>query len=85
MRFLIAANVFFSGVVAQAGSPCAAFNVVDLVDRLISPTSAPVAAGINANQTSNTDLWWALKGSSSNFGIVTRFDMETVPVLDLGI
>ncbi|KAK1141144.1 hypothetical protein N8T08_009311 [Aspergillus melleus] len=31
-----------------------------------------------ANKTSNPDLFWALKGGSSNFGIVTRFDMETI-------
>lgn len=32
---------------------------------------------VNANATSNSDLFLALKGGSSNFGIVTRFDMET--------
>ncbi|KAI5924816.1 hypothetical protein F4810DRAFT_700572 [Camillea tinctor] len=34
---------------------------------------------INANSTANADLWQALKGGSSNFGIVTRFDMEAIP------
>ena len=29
---------------------------------------------VNANKTSNSDLWMALKGSSGNLGIVTRFD-----------
>ncbi|KAI3321032.1 FAD-binding domain-containing protein [Xylariaceae sp. AK1471] len=38
---------------------------------------------INANQTNNADLWQALKGGSSNFGIVTRFDMEALPAPDL--
>lgn len=38
---------------------------------------------INANATSNSDLWLALKGGSSNFGIVTRFDMETFEQGDL--
>ena len=33
---------------------------------------------VEANKTSNSDLFWALKGGSSNFGIVTRFDLETV-------
>ena len=33
----------------------------------------------NANDTHNTDLFWALKGGSNNFGIVTRFDVETYP------
>jgi FAD/FMN-containing dehydrogenase len=34
---------------------------------------------VNANHTSKPDLYWALKGGSNNFGIVTRFDMSTVP------
>lgn len=34
---------------------------------------------VNANTTSNPDLWTALKGGSGNFGIVTRFDMYTFP------
>lgn len=29
---------------------------------------------VNANATSNSDLWMALKGSGGNLGIVTRFD-----------
>jgi FAD/FMN-containing dehydrogenase len=32
---------------------------------------------VNANATSNTDLHKALKGGSSNFGIVTRFDLKS--------
>ncbi|KAI8716225.1 AGC/RSK protein kinase [Fusarium sp. LHS14.1] len=35
---------------------------------------------INANRDENADLWWALKGGSNNFGIVTRMDMSTFPV-----
>lgn len=31
---------------------------------------------VNANATSNPDLWFALKGGSNNFGIVTRFDLK---------
>lgn len=31
---------------------------------------------INANATENSDLYRALKGGQSNFGIVTRFDMQ---------
>ncbi|OTA99087.1 hypothetical protein M426DRAFT_16758 [Hypoxylon sp. CI-4A] len=38
---------------------------------------------VNANRTANADLWKALKGGSSNFGIVTRFDMEPIPARDL--
>ena len=32
---------------------------------------------VDANSQSYNDLWWALKGGSSSFGIVTRFDMTT--------
>lgn len=38
---------------------------------------------INANSTANADLWRALKGGGSNFGIVTRYDMEAIPSQDL--
>lgn len=34
---------------------------------------------VNANATSNPDLWFALKGGSNNFGIVTRFDLKIFP------
>lgn len=34
---------------------------------------------VNANKTSHPDLFKALKGGSGNFGIVTRFDLETIP------
>ncbi|PWY90671.1 FAD-binding domain-containing protein [Aspergillus heteromorphus CBS 117.55] len=37
---------------------------------------------INANRTSHPDLHKALKGGSNNFGVVTRFDLKTLP-LDL--
>jgi len=33
----------------------------------------------NVNQTSYPDLYFALKGGGNNFGIVTRFDLETFP------
>ncbi|KAL4938597.1 hypothetical protein BDV06DRAFT_231653 [Aspergillus oleicola] len=38
---------------------------------------------INANTTENLDLFRALKGGGSNFGIVTRFDIRTHPLLNL--
>ncbi|KIK52949.1 hypothetical protein GYMLUDRAFT_179541, partial [Collybiopsis luxurians FD-317 M1] len=34
---------------------------------------------INANGSSHSDLYWALKLGSTNYGIVTRFDMVTYP------
>lgn len=38
---------------------------------------------VNANVTCNSDLFRALKGGSFNFGIVTRYDMETFTAGDL--
>lgn len=38
---------------------------------------------VDANKTTNADLFTALKGGSSNFGIVTRYDMETFKQEDL--
>ncbi|KAF2876999.1 hypothetical protein BDV95DRAFT_589646 [Massariosphaeria phaeospora] len=38
---------------------------------------------VNANAGENTDLFWALKGGGANFGIVTKFDMYTIPVHDI--
>jgi hypothetical protein len=35
---------------------------------------------VNANASSNTDLYRALRGGGNNFGIVTRFDMKTSPI-----
>ena len=35
---------------------------------------------VNANATSNPDLYRALRGGGNNFGIVTRFDMRTSPI-----
>lgn len=34
---------------------------------------------INANEHEHRDLWVALRGSSGNFGLVTRFDMKAIP------
>jgi FAD/FMN-containing dehydrogenase len=33
----------------------------------------------NISQSTHPDLYWALRGGGKNFGIVTRFDLETVP------
>ena len=38
---------------------------------------------IEANANQNPDLWKALKGGGLNFGIVTRFDLETMPAVDI--
>lgn len=38
---------------------------------------------LNVNYESYPDLYWALRGGGSNFGIVTRFDLETFPQGDV--
>ncbi|MCJ1247587.1 hypothetical protein MMC30_004802 [Trapelia coarctata] len=35
---------------------------------------------VNANAKSNQDLFWALKGGSNNFGVVTAFTISTYPI-----
>ena len=35
---------------------------------------------VETSATENPDLFWALKGGSNNYGIVTRYDMATFPV-----
>ncbi|KAL2784741.1 hypothetical protein BJX66DRAFT_343726 [Aspergillus keveii] len=32
---------------------------------------------VNVNRTSNSDLYWALRGGGNNFAIITRFDILT--------
>lgn len=36
---------------------------------------------VRASAGENADLWRALKGGASNFAVVTRLDMETVPAI----
>ncbi|KAI0832152.1 Glucooligosaccharide oxidase [Hypoxylon sp. FL0890] len=38
---------------------------------------------VNANRDENDDLFWALKGGGPNFGIVTRYDVFTIPVNEI--
>lgn len=38
---------------------------------------------VKANANTNSDLFWALKGGSSNFGIVTKYYMQTFPLTDV--
>ncbi|KAF5987257.1 6-hydroxy-D-nicotine oxidase [Fusarium coicis] len=38
---------------------------------------------INANKKENSELFLALKGGGNNFGVVTRFDIETFPQGDI--
>ena len=39
---------------------------------------------LNVNAQSHADLYWALKGGGqANYGIVTRFDLEVFPLIDI--
>lgn len=38
---------------------------------------------VDANANQNDDLFWALKGGGPNFGIVSRYDLNTVPVYEI--
>lgn len=58
----------------QRGFACD--NVLNMQVVLSDGTSA------SANSQENTDLFEALKGGSNNFGIVTRFDLQTFPQSD---
>ncbi|KAI1213190.1 uncharacterized protein F4807DRAFT_471636 [Annulohypoxylon truncatum] len=65
-------NSFFSGRMGFGCDTVVNFEVV-LANGTI----------VNANNTTNSDLWRALKGGGSNFGIVTRYDMEAIPAKDI--
>ncbi|KAL8664814.1 MAG: hypothetical protein Q9168_007831 [Polycauliona sp. 1 TL-2023] len=62
----------FSGEYGLAGDNVKNFEIV-LSDGTIT----------NANANLNPDLFWALKGGGPNFGIVTRFDLYTIPVRNI--
>lgn len=38
---------------------------------------------IDVNITSNPDLYWGLKAGSTNFGIITRYDLKTYPLVPM--
>ncbi|KAH7029595.1 uncharacterized protein B0I36DRAFT_411611 [Microdochium trichocladiopsis] len=40
---------------------------------------------VDANKDCNADLWKALKGGSSNFGIVTRFDLAAYDISNISV
>ncbi|KAL8724989.1 MAG: hypothetical protein Q9166_007638 [cf. Caloplaca sp. 2 TL-2023] len=76
---------FFSGRYGWALDGVKNYEVRPLMiffSTLLSPLHQVVLANgqiTNINQTSNPDLYFALRGGGNNFGIVTRFDMETFP------
>ncbi|EUC50339.1 hypothetical protein COCMIDRAFT_1060 [Bipolaris oryzae ATCC 44560] len=57
-----------SSIYGYACDNIASFEVVTAAGALITVT-----------QTIHPDLYWALRGGGNNFGIVTRFEMETIP------
>ncbi|KAF1834788.1 FAD-binding domain-containing protein [Decorospora gaudefroyi] len=63
---------FWTGEYGLATDNVASFEVV-LADGSI----------LNANARERSDLFWALKGGGPNFGIVTRFDVHTIPVKNI--
>lgn len=36
-------------------------------------------SAIKVNETTNADLWWAMRGTGHNFGIVTSFELDIYP------
>ena len=36
-------------------------------------------SAITVNETTNADLWWAMRGAGHNFGIVTSFELNIYP------
>lgn len=60
---------FFSGEYGLAADNVRSMEIV-LGNGTIAEASAEV----------NQDLFWALKGGGPNFGIVTRFDLVTIPI-----
>lgn len=65
-------NSYFSGQYGFACDTIANFEVVLATGQIV-----------NANKDSNPDLWKALKGGSGNFGIVTRFDLQSFPATNV--
>ncbi|PVH82788.1 FAD-binding domain-containing protein [Cadophora sp. DSE1049] len=57
---------------AQYGLPCDNINSYEIV------LSNSVIVNADANE--NPDLFWAMKGGGNQFGIVTKFTVNTVPI-----
>ncbi|KAI0429968.1 hypothetical protein F5Y09DRAFT_309013 [Xylaria sp. FL1042] len=63
--FLGGGLTYFNGMYGFGADNIANFEVVLANSSIIS-----------ANADNNKDLWWALKGGSANFGVVTRYDVK---------
>jgi hypothetical protein len=74
-------NVGVGGLTLGGGisyfSPQVGFTCDTVVNFEIALASGKL---VNANATSNADLFRALKGGGNNFGVVTRFDFRTVDI-----
>lgn len=62
---------YFSGTYGLACDNVKNFEVV-LADGTIR----------NVNTQSEPDLYWALRGGSNNFAVVTRYDLDAIPIQD---
>ncbi|KAL8675658.1 MAG: hypothetical protein Q9186_007685, partial [Xanthomendoza sp. 1 TL-2023] len=71
------ANVGVGGLITGGGMSYFAPRYGFVCDQVVN-FEVVLANGtaVNANSTANSDLWFALKGGSNNFGIVTRFDLK---------
>ncbi|KAL9025986.1 MAG: hypothetical protein Q9180_007559, partial [Flavoplaca navasiana] len=74
------ANVGVGGLVTGGGMSYFAPRYGFVCDQVVN-YEIVLANGttVNANAENNSDLWFALKGGSNNFGVVTRFDFKTFP------
>lgn len=59
---------YFSGNVGWAANTVVNYELVTADSKILQ-----------VNARSHPDLFWALKGGSNNFGIVTRYDLKTYP------
>ncbi|KAJ0299856.1 hypothetical protein Brms1b_013014 [Colletotrichum noveboracense] len=77
-------NVGVGGFLLGGGtsffSPARGFGADNVVNYEVVLSNGTI---VNANKSSNADLWKALKGGGPNFGIVTRFDLEAMPTRKL--
>lgn len=60
---------FFSNIYGFACDNVASYQVVTSTGDLVT-----------ASTSQNSDLYWALRGGGNNFGIVVKFELETIPV-----
>lgn len=71
--FLLGGGIsFYSGQYGWAASSVSNYELVTADGNIL-----------DVNSSSYPDLYWALKGGSGNFGVVTRFDIKTHPGPDV--